>query len=430
MIVARGLLVTLSLVALLYSVLTYLYVVYVHPSFAAQYHLDFDGARFGLGLLLAVVTGAVIEWSTRREWRPSRVVVYLLFVGLILPLQTLIGLRGESIIFILVCTIALVLMGVCLKVVPPMRVRRPQRAAEYFMVVSVICIGLYVYTSLLVGGGLGRVNFDFTEVYDVREEYHASASFFMGGYFVPWTAYVINSILLCLALYYRRRFLVLVVIVLQALLFGMTNFKSFLFAPILIVVLYFVSEKRSVLNYLLCGAVAAVVLSYGWYIVTGDHMWSSIAIRRQFFAPANIHLMYYDWFSSNPKVMLSNSILSGIVENPYSERITRVISWEYYGRDGGPNVGLYGNAYSHFGYWGIGVFSLLLTAVLLFVDGLAKQLPSRIVLPVVGITSMALVNSALFTVLATHGLLLSILCLWALMGRVRQIGLFPAYPTR
>ncbi len=202
----------------------------------------------------------------------------------------------------------------------------------------------------------------------------------------------------------------------QLLLFGMTGHKSFLLAPVLTGGVYFIWARRNALLYIAGGAAVLVVASYILFLVTGNHLAPSLLIRRLFVVPAANHLLYFEFFSQpeHPFVMLSNSILAPFVHYPYDMPVTRVISWAYWARDFGPNVGYLGDAFAHFGFMGMFLFSLILGLFLRIVDSVGARLPANLVAAVVATPAMALTNSALFTSLLTHGLIPAVVMVWLL----------------
>ena len=274
----------------------------------------------------------------------------------------------------------------------------------------------YVYGCLVLSGGLGRFNLDLLSVYEVRAEYLTRRVGPVLGYFIPWQANVINILILCWALHKRKLCLLAAAGIAQVLLFGMTGHKSFLLAPLLASGVLLVWGRKNFLLYLFGGATAMILVSYTLFLVTGNHLGPSLLIRRLFFVPAANHFIYYDFFSrlENPFVMLSNSILAPFIQYPYDMPITRVISWAYWGRDFGPNVGYLGDAFEHFGFMGMFLFSVILGLFLHAVDSVAGRLPSNIVAAVIATPAMALTNSALFTSLLTHGLIPAAVLLWLL----------------
>jgi hypothetical protein len=196
----------------------------------------------------------------------------------------------------------------------------------------------------------------------------------------------------------------------------MTGHKSFLLSPFLAVGVYITWKKKKALLYIIGGSVTLIVVTYVLFLISGNHLAPSIMIRRLFFVPAGNHFIYYDFFSKpeNPFVMLSNSFLSPFFSYPYKMPVTRVISWAYWGRDFGPNVGYLGDAFAHFGFVGMFVFSAILGVFLRIVDSVGSQLPANLVAAVIATPAMSLTNSALFTSLLTHGMILAVILLWLL----------------
>jgi len=304
---------------------------------------------------------------------------------------------------------------------PRVRVPRPGRDLVYLGVTTLLLICAYVYSGLLLSGGLERLSFSLLTVYEVRSEYIATRLPFM-GYFVPWQANVINIFILFYALEKRNYWLLSLACIAQLLLFGMTGFKSFILSPMFSVAVYFLYNKRNFLSLFFCLTFVLILGSYILYLATDEHIFPSLLIRRLFYVPAANHFIYYDFFSqtNNHYIMLSNSILSPFIQYPYEMPLTRVISWAYWGRDFGPNVGYLGDAFAQFGFAGMLVFSVILGIFLRIVDCLARGLPDRFVAAVIATPAMALTNSALFTCLLTHGLILATVLLWLLRARTRN----------
>jgi hypothetical protein len=295
-------------------------------------------------------------------------------------------------------------------------IRIPELNKEFIVIFAIVSvsISIYVYINLVLSGGLARFSLDLNEVYEVREDYLGAGRFWLSPYLVPWQANVLNMAFLTFGLYEKKRTWVGIAVLAQVVLFALTNFKSFLFGPILVYfVVRFVSNKNLFI-YLSIGASAAVIFFYGYYLAFGDVLLPAIFIRRLFVVPSIIHSYYFDFFAQHPKVMLSNSVLSWLIDYPYHLSVTRVISWEYFNSDSGPNVGFIGDAYAHFGLVGVVVFSIALALVLKFIDSLSRDVPVPVTAGVIALPVMALVNSALLTTLLTHGLLLSVMLLWCL----------------
>jgi hypothetical protein len=296
------------------------------------------------------------------------------------------------------------------------RLPHARALARSVCVSAALLITVYVYVGLMATGGLGRLNFDLASVYLVREELEVN-TLPLGGYLIPWQAHVINMLALALALYRRRWLLGLLVICAQLFLFGMTNYKSFLLAPVLVAAFAFVAgSPRRLLSAILIGAVMGILLAQALYAITDELLIPAIFVRRLFFTPAEIHFWYYEFFSQpgHPFVLLSNSILAAFSEFPYPRPVTSMISWEYMRVEAGANVGWLADAYSHFGYAGMVGFSVVLAFLLKLVDAVSVRVPLSVACGAVAVPAISLVNSALLTSMLTHGFLAALVGLWAL----------------
>lgn len=401
--------------------LDYVYVNYVDKFFSGSFSAgvfaltEINARRLLESYAIALILSTWLAASLYRRWRPSGIALLLYFAFVILPLSSLYGMTDAPASFFYAAAGSFAILIVVTGLLPRAKIPRPGRDLVYLGLTAVFGMGSYVYGWLLLTGGLERFSIDLLSVYEVRVEYVQMLGPFL-GYFVPWQAYIFNVLLLLFAIYIKRYWLAGLAAVAQLLLFGMTGHKSFLLAPVLAGGVYFLWTRRHALSWILGGAALMVLVSYAIFLITGDHVVPSLFIRRLFFVPAANHFIYYDFFSQpeHPFVMLSNSILEPFIRYPYDVPITKVISWTYWGRDFNPNVGYLGDAFSHFGFMGMFLFSIILGLFLRIVDSVGSRLPSNVVAAVIATPAMALTNSALFTSLLTHGFILAMISLWLL----------------
>ena len=411
---------------LLRAVLDFAYINYIVRYFGGPFTAgafpiaEINPLRLLESYVLVFLLAVWLASSLYRRWCPSGIALVLYFTVVMLPLTSLYGLASAPSAFLYAAAGSFAVLLIVAGLLPRVKVPRPGHDLLVTGTLVLAGMSVYVYGMLLLSGGLGRLSFDLLSVYEVRAEFVQTRVPLM-GYFVPWQATVVNIVLLCYALQRRNYWLISFACVAQLLIFGMTGHKSFLLAPALAGGVYLIWRTRNALFYIFGGAAVLVLASYLLFLISGNHLAPSILIRRLFFVPAGNHLIYYDFFSQpeNPFVMLSNSILAPFVRYPYDMPLTRVISWAYWGRDFSPNVGYLGDAFAHFGFMGMFLFSIILGLFLRVVDSVGSRLPTNLVAAVMATPAMALTNSALFTSLLTHGLILATILLW-LMGRVLE----------
>jgi len=395
-------------------VLDFLYVSYVTRFYTHDFSLSGNGAlRLVESYAIALILCVWITSSLYRRWRPSGIVLILYFVVVMLPLSSQYGLADAPPPLMYAAAGSIALLTIVTEVHPKLKLPKPSRELVYMVIIGLFGISAYVYGWLVFTGGLGRLNWNLLRVYEVRAKYTQSLGPFM-GYFVPWQAYVINVCGLLHALRRKVYWLLGLMTVAQLFLFGMTGHKSFLLAPILAVGVYLIWQKRSFFLWVLMGASLLTLASYGFFLITDIEFVPSLFIRRLFFVPARLHVLYYDFFSQpdHPFYMLSDSIFRGLLENPYGMPMVRLIALTYWGRDFWPDVGYLGDAYGNFGFLGMFLFSIILGFVLRIVDSVGSRLPPHFVAAAIVMPAMALTESALFTSMLTHGLVPAVLVLW------------------
>jgi len=271
-----------------------------------------------------------------------------------------------------------------------------------------------VFGSLLARGGLARLSFDLTTVYEVREEFIEHVAPLM-GYLVPWQGYVINPALMLIA--FRRRSLLigLLALALQLLLFGMTGYRAFLLLPALLAGCYVLGRRRHLVALAIGGVLALIGVALTLYAWLDEPLIPSLLVDRVLVVPAEIHFWYYDFFGvrGQAPLQLSQSLFSALSTPHYSVPIPEVIGWQYMGSAAFANVGLFGDAFANFGFAGCAIFALLFALLLKVTDAAALATDPRIAAALLGMPAFQLVNSGLLTTLLTHGLALAILVLWA-----------------
>jgi len=411
------------LTTLLFRVaLDFVYVNYVARVYAADFPLDAsDGLRLLESYMIPLGLGGWLALSVYSKWRPTGFFLVYYFAIVVIPLSSLYGLANAPASFIYGAVGCFGFLVLVTHVLPKVKIPQPGKGLLYVGIVIVAGISAYVYGMLVASGGLKRLSFDLLSVYEVRADYVQTAGPFM-GYFVPWQAHVFNMGLFSLGLQRKNFRLLGIAVLAQVLLFGMTGFKSFMLAPLLVGGVYLVWQRKNVIPYILGGGILVVLASYAIFLTTGSEWVPSIFIRRLFFVPARLHVIYYEFFSEpeHPYFMLSGSIFRPFIKNPYGVPIPVVIARAYWGREFWPDVGYLGDAYANFGFFGMLLFSAILGVILRILDSVASRLPPQFVAATISMPAMALTESALFTSMLTHGLILAGLMIWIIQAAYSQ----------
>ena len=269
---------------------------------------------------------------------------------------------------------------------------------------------------LIVAGGHLTLRLPLADVYAVRTVWATEGSW-ITMYLFPWLGYVLLPFL-CAHAWKNRKWVELVLLGFATyMLFTSTGMKGFLFMPVLVVAVLVIAEWRPPGSFvpLALGvfAIAMVLLDN----ITGSVAWSSLGLRRVLFVPAHLTSVYLEFFSVNPVVHLSESILlRGWLTYPYPVSVPRMIG-AFLGQPAmNSNNGLISDGFSNFGVVGALVWAVLIGIVILLLRAATRQREDRPeAWAVVAIWPDILLSGALTTALLTNGLVLGLLVAWALL---------------
>jgi len=376
-----------------------------------------SGPELPISYLLTALSTSACALYCRKYRGPSRIIVIVHLVTVVIPLQALVAAHFELARpeFAVVVGLAYIGALAAAALMPGVRLPAAGRLARAGALIAGTAVTLYVFGMLVARGGLTSLSFDLTAVYEVREEFLEHVAPLM-GYLVPWQGYVLNPALMLIGARRRSALISALGLALQLLLFGMTGYRAFLLLPILLVACYLLARRRYLLPLAISGMLAVVGIALGLYAWLDEPLIPSLLIDRVIVIPAEIHYWYYDFFGvrGQPPLQLSQSILSALSAVHYSAPIPEVIGWQYMGSAASANVGLFGDAFANFGFAGCAIFALLFALLLKAVDAAAHATDPRIAAALIGMPAFQLVNSGLLTTLLTHGLAMAILVLWAL----------------
>lgn len=359
-------------------------------------------------------------WLPYSITRPSQVVYWILYIlvlvpGILVPAWTLTidSLQVLQLQSILLTAFALLGLVQKLPLLKIPRLRISDRA--FWLIIGGLCVTFYVF--IMARFGLRFSLLSFADVYDVRAEYAADlvASGRLVAYAVSWQGYVINPFFISTGLVKRRPVLIGVGLVGQLLLYSLTGSKSVFLSGIYVLGLLIALGAGAKRFGLLVswGSAAVVGIATSLDLLLDSIIWSSLFVRRLIATPGLLTGYYYDFFSTNPKLFLSHSILQPLITYPYSLSPPHLIGYFYFGNaDTGANANLWAEAYANFGLLGIVMFTLVFGLLLWVFDSFAVDKDQRTTALTLGIPAFALSNSALFTSFLTHGIGLAFLLIY------------------
>lgn len=390
---------------------------FILPIYGAEVIFNYGELLFNKLLLsyLILILVWVIVYPVFSGRNPiSRVVFTIYFCLVFVPFLTLVAQEDRNINHAFYIAFSLLLIAFILRLLPRIKIPKPDSRFRVLLLVFLLLLLAYTLFGLVATGGFGRLNFDFSNVYETRDHLKANA-FPLSGYVLSWSGHVANIALLCLGILRKNKAIVISSVLIQVLLFGLANFKSFIVLPFTVVALIYLLKNHRLLTAFLIGSIGSVLLFLLWGGI-GSLMGYGL-VSRVFMIPAALHSLYFDFYSVNPPSFLSGTKWESLFGGGYEYNNVLTIALEYWGREFSPNVGWFADAYSNFGWGGAVVIAVLLGLFLKICDSIAINITK------VGIAeslfigvSMALINSSFMTSLLTHGALLAVLMLWWLSG--------------
>ncbi len=341
----------------------------------------------------------------------SYILLWMLILISYVPMLTIYAFMDESRIYMYAVTAFWITVFLLMKMPTIFIARLKQSRLILYSLFG--CLGIIV--ALMVYWYMGfPFTLDITSVYDIRSKY-VDAQIPFSGYLWNWMAYIVNPIFISLFVTKRKWLLVTLIGAFQVWLFSATGIKTYLFSPLLVLILMLIVKQRNPLAYISVGLASAVVLGILSYRLFGDVWLSSLFTRRLLLVPAQLSFFYYDFFSKNEFVYLSHSILKFFLDYPYQLNPPHLIADIYFNDPQmGSNNGVVSDAYMNFGFPGFIIWAVLLTIILKLLDSCSKEVDIRVAVAAIAMPAITLTNSALLTNLLTHGVLLALLILYFL----------------
>ena len=140
---------------------------------------------------------------------------------------------------------------------------------------------------------------------------------------------------------------------------------------------------------------------------------NSFIIRRTFFLPALINFNYLEFFSNNPKLNFSQSLLRGFTDSFYFDKFQLIIG-DYMGFTGmWANTGFVGTSYMNLGIIGVVIYCFIMYFLFYIIFSYLKDRNNYIILTLFTLQVVTFLTSAdLFTTLLTNGLFIIIISIF------------------
>ena len=251
-----------------------------------------------------------------------------------------------------------------------------------------------------------HLNFSLENVYELRAQAKADSMPKIMRYFFGWAR---AASLVAIAYYTNKKRYIYVIVSFFVLLlsFGYDGSKGILFSGIIVVLINIVPGKQLLRDnkVILLGVTLVVLLGNVVYLISGNYSLVSYITRRTLYTPAHLNWAYYDYFLLRTPAYFRGSFLRHFgFSTPYPN-LALLIGAEY-ANNFSANNGMFGDAYANLGAAGVIVMPVLIIAFFKVLDRCTSELDGLFCLSIASYIALELADSAFFSSLLSHGLLI------------------------
>lgn len=255
----------------------------------------------------------------------------------------------------------------------------------------------------LLTRGIGLDLSSFANVYAQRAVFRESVDS-LGSYIVGWLAGGTLPVLIAVGLHRRSLALTLTGLTGVVLLYSMTGFKSYAIAAGILVGTFVMTRRGRVRAWHWVGLLSGLIVLVGVVdLLRGGFGLTSLLVRRAL-STAGINTAYYvDLFADGPYYELRHSVLSFLGPAPFPQPPGRLVGETYYSAATAANANFLADGFANLGWAGMLVAALLVGLLLRLYDRVSAGLPLSVSGSALVFVLLALSNTAVLTVVSTHG---------------------------
>ena len=398
-----------DLLNILLTLVLFFYLEYLYKNFVYRYYdytgytYHFDGLKYLIGKIL-LLAGFYLVWKVPKD---DLVFPVLFFVLLFYFVPNIIMYEFAGGAFVIVTGILLFIAFIRFFSAVSLRMPRSSISdtARFYLLLILALVMLFPFF-LAYGFSINWKVFLLQDIYAVRLAARVKSTM-LTGYLYSSLSKIVFPVMMIYGLLKKDYILLIVSIAGILYLFAVMAAKIVLFGMLVALFFYYGKNYRVKIFYfllLLCGIFIAGRIATVFF---GNLVPESIFVRREFFLPAYLNQVYYDYFSIHPHVYWSNSVLSPFVHPVYSLDPAFLIGREYFGDvNTRANNGIISDGYMNMGLAGV-ILNTLIAALIISVINAARV--NSKYLGIFFIMIITFISSPLFTGLLTHGILLLLL---------------------
>ena len=398
------------IISIIYRLLLdYSYIKYVVEIFSGagfKYHLTINSY-----LISWVITILLITVTPKKLSNPSDLFSSLGTYSLLFPMLTMYGLNSNLSVFAVLASV----LSICavqfiakFKEIKAPAVPVFLNGEKYFYKISMLMVILLLIW-LVASGGIFNFNLDLTKVYDFRKTNSEIINIGFFAYFNSWVMQIFSICLFSYGLWKKRYGLVAFALLCQIIFFGVSAHKAILFLPIIVLAFYVYLKNTDSLTTIPLLFSFVIFMSMLAFYFNEKSLLPNLFVRRNFFVPAYLSFIYFDFFSKNPFSFWTGSVFNPFMVDQYSQPITKVVGdWMGY-EELNANNGYISSGYAQAGLFGVMIYTFILGVYLRWLNIFSRKVEYQWLVAALMLTPFRnlILASDLPTVFVTHGLIIA-----------------------
>lgn len=270
-----------------------------------------------------------------------------------------------------------------------------------------------VITTILFSYKYGnmRVFVRFEDVYTYRLTTKQMSA--VESYIFSWNKIVILPLLLCWYIEKKKIIQSLILILMFFLCYSIYGEKTVVFLMAAVIGVNVIKKMKKmdrIVELLISFLIVCLLLACGLGMKTN---WITGILYRLIYIPAEAHYYYYDFFQSNPLLLLRQSVGRFFANDPYPTVVSILIGsnvkYNLTGDYNNLNNGLISDAYANFGILGIMIYPVIIAVVYYILGRSMKKMPITIKYVIIITETFYLMSGSFFAWLLSGGVFVSIL---------------------
>ncbi|MCA3986507.1 hypothetical protein [Vibrio vulnificus] len=400
-------------VVLFRVILEFSYVYLIHPIYGDSYlhfGLSFDTVSYTLSWVIFIFSLRFLKPNMNKV---SDFALLTIMVSVLTPVSVISAYDSQRsfVPFVLLFIPIILIWAFCdKKLVEPIKVPQFKNSELILKVVSWAMV-LYLVCLYIVTGAVFNANLDFTKVYEFRDVNSQLTDFGVLSYLNIWAYKVFASFLFCYFLLKRKFGICLFLFGVYTFFYSINNHKAVFFLPFLLFSIWYYFKKTNSALVIPLGLSFLVFSVLVVNIFVDIQYVASMVIRRLFFVPSGMTFDYYEFTNIYGYVYWRDSVLSFLGGYQHDLPLSFAVGKHLLSSELGANNGFVSTGYAHAGVFGVIFYSMMFAYVLRLIDHVTERgLPLWLAFALTAIPIRAMViSSDFFTVMLTHGLLLSTL---------------------